>query len=95
MHSVRCTKFRNALQFLILVKRRGEKEKEREKKIIEKEMEERLIDTERETKEKKRKKESKGLIHLKRQENKVGSSHPIFYLDLFVSILRNGTQPLS
>ena len=34
---MRCTKFRNALQFLILVKRRGEKEKEREKKIIEKE----------------------------------------------------------
>lgn len=41
-----CTRFRIALQFLILVKRRGE----REKKIIEKKMEERLIAIERETK---------------------------------------------
>ena len=102
-----CTKFRNDLQFLILVKRRGErerkeereKEKKRErKKIIEKKMEERLIAIERETnkrKKKKRKKQSKGLIHLKRQEDKVGSSRPIIYLDLFISILRNGTQPLS
>ena len=63
-------------------------------------MEERLIAIERETnkrnkKKKKRKKQSKGLIHLKRQEDKVGSSRPIIYLDLFISILRNGTQPLS
>lgn len=62
-------------------------------------MEERLIAIERETNKRKKKKEkkeqSKGLIHLKRQEDKAGSSHPIIYLDLFISILRNGTRPPS
>ena len=31
MHSMHCTKFRNDLQFLILVKRRGERERKEER----------------------------------------------------------------